>query len=207
MTQPTRPLIAALAVAGVALCAWPAAAEINPGEQEGLGLTASDVPDLLKKVKADPYAPATCEAAYQELAQLDQILGPDADEPDAPKNSAGALLVKGARSLIPYRGVFRIITGVDRKERELADAAMAGWARRGFLKAQLRQCEQGDAQTIAAADPHGLPASAVTPAAVEQAALPPPLPRPAAIAAEPHPLPPLASGAETIAAAGGLVNP
>ena len=206
MTQ-TRPLIAALAAASVALVAWPAAAEINPGEQEGLGLTASDVPELLKKVKSDPYAPATCEAAYQELAQLDQILGPDADEPDVQKTNAAELLVKGARTLIPYRGVFRILTGVDRKERELADAAMAGWARRGFLKAKLHQCDEGDAQTIAAAEPYGLPASAVTPAAVDQGALPPTPPEPAAIAAEPQPLPPLASGAETIAAADGLVNP
>lgn len=176
MTQSTRPLIAALAAAGVALAAWPAAAEIKPGEQQGLGLTASEVPELLKKVKADPYAPADCEAAYQELAQLDQILGPDADEPDVEKTNAGDLLVKGARSLIPYRGVFRIITGVDRKERELADAAMAGWARRGFLKAKLRQCEDAPEATIAAADTYAAPAAvtATVPPATEPVDIAPP---------------------------------
>lgn len=182
MTQSTRPLIAALAAAGVALAAWPATAEIKPGEQQGLGLTASDVPELLKKVKADPYAPADCEAAYQELAQLDRILGPDADEPDVQKTNAGDLLVKGARSLIPYRGVFRIITGVDRKERELADAAMAGWARRGFLKAKLRQCEEAPETTVAAADTYAAPAAATAP----------PTPAALAVDAAPTPLEPVA---------------
>ncbi|MCR5878463.1 hypothetical protein [Phenylobacterium sp. J367] len=145
------PMIAALAAAGVALTAWPAAAEINPGQQEGLGLTSRDVPAILQKAKTDPYAPATCEAAYQEVAALDQILGPDADEPEMQKNAAGNLLIKGARSLIPYREVFRVVTGVDRKERALADAAMAGWARRGYLKGYLRGDDcSGEPTTIAA---------------------------------------------------------
>jgi hypothetical protein len=175
MTRSASPLIAALAVTGVALCAWPAAAEINPGQEEGLGLTASDVPEILKRVQADPYAPATCEAAYHEVAQLDQILGPDADEPEVQKSNAGNLLVKGARSLIPYRGVFRMLTGVDRKERELADAAMAGWARRGFLKAKLRgECSQPAAQVADLVEPPPIPqaAPAAAPAPVETAALP-----------------------------------
>ncbi len=173
MTRRAAPLIVALMTAGSALAAWPAAAEITPGQQDGLGITARDVPELLRKAKADPYAPVDCEAAYQEVAQLDQILGPDANEPETSKSQAGNLLMKGARSLIPYREVFRVLTGVDRKERELAEAAMAGWARRGYLKGQLRdQCS--GSQTIAAADSGGVPASAATPDTINEAPLPPP---------------------------------
>ncbi|WP_374471530.1 hypothetical protein [Phenylobacterium sp.] len=162
MTRLNVPLVAAL-MAGAALAAGPASAEINPGQQEGLGLTARNVPDLLKKAQTDPYTATTCEAAYQEVAQLDQILGPDADEPEAEKSQAGNLLMKGARSLIPYREVFRMVTGVDRKERELAEAAMAGWARRGYLKGYLRDQCSGN-HTIASAEPAAQPAAAVAPA-------------------------------------------
>lgn len=211
MNRRAAPLIAAVVATGAAALALPAAAEIKPGQQQGLGLTAQDVPELLKKAKTDPYAPPAapaCETAYQELAALDQILGPDADEPNVKKAEAGNLLMKGVRSLIPHREIFRVLTGVDRKERELAEAAMAGWARRGYLKGMLRsECEQADAPTIAAAEPNGVPAAALAPAPVEQAALPAPASEPAAIAVDPQPLPPLAPEAETIAAADGLVNP
>ncbi|HVI32223.1 hypothetical protein [Phenylobacterium sp.] len=211
MNRRAAPLIAALVATGAAALAAPAAAEIKPGQQEGLGLTAQDVPELLKKAKADPYAPPAapaCETAYQELAALDQILGPDADEPSVKKAQAGNLLMKGVRSLIPHREIFRVLTGVDRKERELAEAAMAGWARRGYLKGMLRSdCEGDAAQTIAAAEPQGAPASAVEAAPAEQIALQAPAEAPAAFATEPPPSPPLSSGLETIAAADGLVNP
>lgn len=210
MTRRAAPLIAALAATGAAALALPAAAEIKPGQQEGLGLTAQDVPELLKKAKADPYAPPAapaCETAYQELAALDQILGPDADEPSVKKARAGNLLMKGVRSLIPHREIFRVLTGVDRKERELAEAAMAGWARRGYLKGMLRADCEPDARTIAAAEPHAAPASTVAPSPADQAAMPATLAEPSAIAAEPQAPLPLASGGETIAAADGLVNP
>ncbi|HEY8614943.1 hypothetical protein [Phenylobacterium sp.] len=158
MIRRTATLMAALTAAGAALAAQPAAAEIKPGQQEGLGLTASNVPELLKKAKTDPYAPTTCDGAYQEVAELDQVLGPDADEQANPKSQTGNLLLKGARSLIPYREVFRVVTGVDRKERELAEAAMAGWARRGYLKGYLRNQCSGGAE-IAEANAAGGPAA------------------------------------------------
>jgi hypothetical protein len=132
------PLVAAFASAGVLLSAGAAMAQIKPGQQEGLGLSARDVPELLQRAKANPYAtPASCDAAYHELAELDRLLGPDANEPVAQEGQAGNLLVKGVRSLIPHREVFRMLTGVERKERELTAAAMAGWARRGFIKANI----------------------------------------------------------------------
>ncbi|WP_395673781.1 hypothetical protein [Phenylobacterium sp.] len=164
------PFVAALAGAGALLSAGVAAAEIKPGQQEGLGLTARDVPELLQRAKADPYAaPANCDAAYAELAELDRLLGPDANEPEAQPNQAGNLLVKGVRSLIPHREVFRMLTGVEKKERELTEAAMAGWARRGFIKATIRKdchaAEAGTAPVVASAE--------VAPPAAEPQALQP----------------------------------
>jgi len=190
--------IAAVAAAGVLAC--PAAALAGPvriGEQYGLGLLGPETPAILKQAKADPYAiPIDCEVVNSELAQLNEALGPDAHEPPAKTNQVGKLVTKAIRGLIPHRDVVRFVTGAGRKESALQQAAMAGWARRGYLRGISRQMScngeqplpvtQASAetpetspaapvysQTVAAKEPQGAPA-------VEAAAIPA-----SAVAAEP----------------------
>jgi len=128
--------VAVLAVAPVA-----ARAEVvKPGQEQGLGLLPGDIPDVLKTAKADPYAapPApACESIPREIATLDTVLGPDADAPPQKTkaaNQAGDLMTDAVKSLIPHRGVVRLLTGASRRDKQRADAAMAGWTRRGYLK-------------------------------------------------------------------------
>jgi hypothetical protein len=133
---------AALALAG-ALAGAPMLAhaqQVRPGETEGLGLTGPRIPALLKAVAANPYAPPAepaCETIPAELVALNQVLGVDADQPK-PKTSkvsqAAKAIEGGVRSMIPYRGEIRFLTGADHKDHQLMDASQAAWARRGFLR-------------------------------------------------------------------------
>jgi hypothetical protein len=145
----------ALAVVGVA-CPFSAfAGPVRIGEQTGLGLLGPEVPDVLKQAKAAPYAmPAgpVCESAVAELDALNQVLGPDAHEPQLKSNQAAKLVTKAIRGLIPHKDVLRFVTGAGRKEGALQQAAMAGWARRGFLRGLTQGCGQ-DTQVAAAQAP------------------------------------------------------
>ncbi|WP_091737021.1 hypothetical protein [Phenylobacterium immobile] len=111
---------------------------VRPGREAGLGVTGPDTPDELERIQADPYAPPRapgCEGVAAELADLDAILGPDVDKAKAEKASGVGAAVGGAvKSLIPYRGVVRFVTGAGKKEQALVDASMAGSARRGYLR-------------------------------------------------------------------------
>lgn len=182
---------AALAVgAGLALAATAAAhAEpVRPGEQSGLGLFGRDVPAVLQEARAQPYAPPDgddCQAIQAEIAELDAVLGPDADTPAAQEGvgkKAGKLLTGAIRGLIPHRMVVRMVTGAERKDQARAEAAMAGWARRGYLKGMQAQlacpgstaapappaavAEAEERRAAAAAPPHAeaaaIPAAAIT---------------------------------------------
>lgn len=109
----------------------------------GLGVIGAETPSALKTIAKEPYAlalPPDCAAILEEIAQLDQILGPDVDVPP-PKNEGTAIgraaqhAVGGAvRGAVPYRWVLRWATRADRLDREQAAAMLAGAARRGFLK-------------------------------------------------------------------------
>src|ERR1043166_3025329 len=75
--------IAALAAATSSLAS---AETIHPGDPMGLslGLLGHSTPDILKHAKTDPYAapPAGgCDPIQREIAELDDVLGPDADAP------------------------------------------------------------------------------------------------------------------------------
>jgi hypothetical protein len=117
----------------------------------------------LKHAQADPYAaPAepACMSLPQELAALEEVLGPDVAEPPR-RIEASRLIGRAIRGLIPHRDVMRFITGAGRKEKALARAAMAGWARRGYLKglAQNLDCST----RIASAGDVARPAAAIAP--------------------------------------------
>jgi hypothetical protein len=131
----------------IALASGAAMADpVKPGQQQGLGLTGAKVPDELKKIAADPYAaPGDCDHINREVADLDRILGPDRDSNEPPKSSTmGTAVAPLVRSFIPYRNVVRLVTGANRKDDELTQAAMVGWERRGFLKGLQKHCDAPD---------------------------------------------------------------
>ena len=135
----TAPRLAILAISGtLALAGSPAAAGDRPGETRGLGLMGPDMPPLLKEVVAEPYrAPAepACQSIPREIAALNDVLGPDADEPVKAKSKVVSDFVGGAvRRMIPYRGVVRFLTRAGEKDKALTEAWMAGFARRGYLR-------------------------------------------------------------------------
>lgn len=132
-----RKLTLSLVFAALAASAF--AGPVHPGEQRGLGLIAPDVPPILKTARENPYAlPAdvTCPMLLDEIAALDANLGPDLDAPQPKKDDD--LVMAGVRSVLPYGGVVRFVTGAGRKEKQMVDAALAGWERRGFLKGTAR---------------------------------------------------------------------
>jgi len=117
------------------------------GQESGLGISGAETPASLKAVAAAPYvvvAPPDCAAMAREIADLDELLGPDVDVLADPKaraaldEQAGHALGSVVRSAIPYRWVLRWMTQAGRLDQELRQAILAGAARRGFLKG-LRQ--------------------------------------------------------------------
>jgi hypothetical protein len=160
-----------LATAAILVAAPLAAAaqdQVRPGRESGLGVTGPDTPETLARIQADPYAPPRapgCDGVSAELADIDAILGPDVDAPREEKASNVGAMVGGAvKSLIPYRGVVRLVTGAGKKEQDLVDASMAGSARRGYLRGlqASMNCNTG----AVAVDTTAADASATAPAPV-----------------------------------------
>jgi len=125
--------LCAAAVAGAA-----GAQPVKPGAESGTGLSGAEVPQLLKDIKSDPYrAPGApvCDTVPVEIRQIGELIGPDLDDQAKPdEKSLASRGVNLARGMVPYRGVVRMVTGANKKDDELRDAIMAGYARRGFLR-------------------------------------------------------------------------
>lgn len=129
--------LATAAILAAAPLAAAAQDPVRPGRESGLGVTGPDMPDLLARIQADPYAPPRepgCEGVSAELVELEAILGPDVDIPKEQTSNASSAVGGAIKSLIPYRGVVRLVTGAGKKEQALVDASMAGSARRGYLR-------------------------------------------------------------------------
>jgi hypothetical protein len=118
---------------------------------EDLNLKRQAIPSILQSAITKPYDLTgldTCEAIAGEVAQLDALLGADFDEPPAPaaddsmtdkgQRMAGHAAVgavrSASRSIIPFRGIVRKMTGAERHEREVDTAIQAGKVRRAYLK-------------------------------------------------------------------------
>jgi hypothetical protein len=114
------------------------AQQVKPGAESGVGLTGADVPQLLKDIKADPYkAPGNpvCDTVPLEIREISDLIGPDLDaQATSDDRSLASRGADVARGLVPYRGVVRFVTGANKKDEELHEAIMAGYARRGFLR-------------------------------------------------------------------------
>ena len=116
---------------------------------EDLNLRKQEIPPIL--VELDwPYElpdPVSCEAIEREVIELSAVLGPDIDFPPpddersrvdwAADESADAALgfVAGeARSLIPFRGILRELTGANDHASAILRAYRMGQTRRAYLK-------------------------------------------------------------------------
>lgn len=107
------------------------------GDGGGLGISGPKTPAALQALVAAPYAlssPPDCAVMAREIADLDQILGPDVDAVAASRDATGDAFGSAARGVIPYRWVTRLMTQAGRRDRELRLAVLAGTARRGYLK-------------------------------------------------------------------------
>jgi hypothetical protein len=153
-TLKTTSLAAAVSLAALATAAQ--AGPVRIGETQGLGLLGASTPDILQKAKDDPYAPPAepaCRTVPAEIDALNAVLGPDADQPQKKTNHAAKWVGGAIRGLIPHRDVIRFLTGAGKKDDALKQAAMAGWARRGYLKglAKTLDCVDG-ARRLAVGD-------------------------------------------------------
>ena len=118
---------------------------------EDLNLKREAIPQILADAIQKPYDLTGldhCEAIAAEVGKLDALLGKDFDEPPAPKtttsmtqkgettaNNAAVGAVRGAaRSIIPFRGLVRQVTGADAHQKQVDTAIQAGKVRRAYLK-------------------------------------------------------------------------
>jgi hypothetical protein len=147
-----RTLLAGAACALLAACASsPGEPVVNWAAAPGNGLTqvsidkldlASDpIPPILIQARKSPYAltnTGSCERIGQEMALLNAVLGEDYDTATArerPGEDPGEVLA----TLIPFRGVFREVSGASRKEWEFRESISAGLMRRAYLKGRGEQ--------------------------------------------------------------------
>jgi hypothetical protein len=123
-----------------AVAAGPALAQVKAGSETGTGLTGGEIPPLLKQIQADPYRPPAqpaCQTVPSEIHEISKVIGPDFNSPTMPQTREEDYKERGAgvaRSLIPYGGAFRAVSGADKKDKALREAVAAGVARRGFLR-------------------------------------------------------------------------
>lgn len=131
-----------------------------------LNLRSKDIPQILLTAQAEPYdlmGMEECSAVRTEVARLNDVLGPDADEPE---DEAG-LLNRGLRvggdvlgGIIPFRGIVRRVSGARAAEKRWEAAVYAGVARRSFLKGYMagKGCETAEEASIRSArDVLGMP--------------------------------------------------
>lgn len=146
-------LLAAGLVAGAPLAAQvqqpsPNVEDIASTPLRDLGITNKDIPDILVRALADPYAREglpTCNSIAAEVGRLDEVLGEDYDAYAKGKGGldVGRIAQGVVGAIIPFRGVVREVTGAANKDREMTAAMTAGMVRRGFLKGmgQQRGCK------------------------------------------------------------------
>ena len=118
---------------------------------EDFNLKRQEIPEILESAITKPYDLTGldhCEAIAAEVSKLDSLLGKDFDEPPPPpdqrtntekgrefaNNSAVGALRNATRSIIPFRGIVRQVTGADRHQKEMDNAIQAGKVRRAYLK-------------------------------------------------------------------------
>jgi len=112
-------------------------------------LVKQKIPPAVIAAQAAPYAhpaPFTCQGIANEVAALDEALGPDFDAGGgrARPGLAPSAMKVAANTLIPFQGVLRFVSGADAHDREVVRAIIAGNARRSYLKGlgEARRCPE-----------------------------------------------------------------
>lgn len=115
-----------------------------------VGLAKEKIPPILQEAVKEPYKPPTdgrCSGLVTELAALDKVLGPDFDASRKGNEDKATQLAEAGgemvvNSLIPFRGLVRVVSGAAAADRRMSIAIKAGLARRGYLRglAQARAC-------------------------------------------------------------------
>ncbi len=142
----------------------------KPGQDGGVGravgqpfrdlsLIRDVAPPVLQRAAIAPYAVdglTDCPAEQAAVAELDATLGPDLSHDAKTRgfttDGLAGDLVSGAVGL-PFRGVVRVITGAEARDRALREAVLAGMVRRGFVKGRMNAqgCQPPKPVTTAAA--------------------------------------------------------
>lgn len=110
-----------------------------------LNIIHDKTPPVLEDAASAPYAhvaPQDCDAMRHQIAELDDILGPDLDDAHYdPKN--GSLLADAVHGAIrvPFAGVVRRLSGAQKAKQDQDHAILAGYTRRAYLKGALASCE------------------------------------------------------------------
>ncbi len=126
----------------------PDAADIAKTPVTDLNLDKKEIPELLVRALQNPYdlqGLGRCAQLISAVEELDALLGPDLDLPQATRDRIAASRVGKAvvNSFIPFRGIIREVSGASEHQRRERAAIQGGLARRGFLKGvgQLRGCK------------------------------------------------------------------
>ncbi len=109
-----------------------------------LNLVKSKIPEVLRLARKDPYSIPTakdCGSLKIIIKDLDAVLIPDFDASVADKEkfqktkkAASQAMNSAVKSLVPFRGWLRKLTGAERHSKQVAAAIAAGIARRAFIK-------------------------------------------------------------------------
>ncbi|GMN14975.1 hypothetical protein [Altererythrobacter sp. MTPC7] len=131
-----------------------------------LNLRNREIPLILRLAQEEPYNLSEvegCDALRTEVARLNEVLGPDANEP---AKRAG-LVNRGLRAggdvlggMIPFRGIVRRVSGARAEQKRWEAAIYAGVARRSFLKGYMagQGCESAEEASVRSArDILGMP--------------------------------------------------
>lgn len=124
-----------------------------------LNLRNKEIPLILQLAQDEPYNLSElkgCDAIRTEVTRLDQVLGPDANEPAERVGLVNRGLRTGGNVLggmIPFRGLVRQVSGAKAEEKRWETAIYAGVARRSFLKGYMagKSCETIEEASIRSA--------------------------------------------------------
>lgn len=157
MVRPLGLVIFLLPLAAPASASDPGTLQRKPSFRDAVtapladvNLTQTAIPPVLSRAVASPYAMdglSRCEGIAAEIGRIDAALGPDLDEApppdqrgrarklgDAAKDAAVGEVRDRSRSLVPFRGWVRKLSGAEKHDKAVAAAIEAGRIRRGYLK-------------------------------------------------------------------------
>lgn len=119
-----------------------------------------DIPLILLRVQSAPYemeGDVNCDTLSREIADLDSVLGPDADSPPDKDGIINKGLNLGGHVIggfIPFRGLVRQLSGANAERRRWEAALYGGIARRSYLKgyAKASRCLSPEEASIQSAE-------------------------------------------------------